>query len=83
MNIAELHLLLAWKSVPKKLRKNQVSVGTQTDFPVCNDCGLKQFITHLSFKADAQQRKIIHDGDLEIDAETGEVVDCEVDYSRY
>ena len=37
MNINDLQLLLDGKRVPKKLRKNQVSVETQTDFKVCQD----------------------------------------------
>ena len=80
---ADLQLLLAGKRVPKKLWKNQVSVGTQTDFPVCNDCRLKVIVTHLSFKAEAQQRKIVNVDDLEIGIDTGEIVGYEVDYSRY
>ena len=81
MNCGELLLLLAGKKVPKRLKKNQVSVGTQTDFRPCNDCGLEAYMTHLSFKAAAQER--VHDGDLEVDVMTGEVVGCEVDYFRY
>lgn len=77
---ADLQLLLAGKRVPKKLRKNQVCVGTQTDFRVCNDCGLEAYMTHLSFKAEAEKRRIAYDGDLEIDIDTGEIVGCAVDY---
>ena len=44
----DLCLLLSGKSVPKKLRKNQVSVGTQTDFRVCDDCGLEQLLIYHS-----------------------------------
>jgi len=63
MNFTDLCLLLAGKPVPKKLRKNQVSVGTQSDFPPCNDCGLQQLLMYLSFKAAAaeKQRKTIYD----------------------
>ena len=78
----DLQLLLSGKRVPKKLRRNQVSIGTQTDFPVCKDCGLEAYIMHLSFKAAADQRKIAYDDILEIDVETGEIVGCDVDYSR-
>jgi len=81
MGVADLKLLLAGKPVPKELRKNQVCVGKQTDFPICNECGLQQLVTHLCFKADAK-RKIIYDGDLKLDAGTGEVLEYEVDYSR-
>jgi len=74
----DLCLLLAGKPVAKRLRKNQVSVKTQTDFRVCNDCGLRQYIDdHLMYKV---ERKIIYDGDLEFDANTGELVGCAVDY---
>ena len=68
----ELILALQGKPVPKRLRKNQVSVGTQTDFPICNEC----------FKADAERRqnKVINDGDMIVDAETGEVLEYDVDY---
>ena len=80
---SDLELLLAGKRVPKRLRKNQVSIGTQTDFPPCNGCGLKALVTHLRFKADAEERRrIIHDGELEIDADTGEIVGYEVDYTK-
>ena len=78
----DLILLLQGKPVPKRLRKNQVSAGTQTAFPVCNQCGLEAYMTHFFFKADAKQRKVIYDGDLEIDAETGEVIGCEVETTR-
>ena len=82
MNKDDLILALQGKPVPKKLRKNQVSVGTQTDFPICNECGLRRFVTHLCFKADAQRKLAYVDG-MEIDVETGEVLGCEVDYLRY
>ena len=73
LNMSELQLLIAGKPVPKKLRKNQVSVETQTDFPPCNECGLLALTTHLCFKA-AAERRVIYDGDEEINAETGEVL---------
>ena len=63
MNISELQLLLAGKKVPKRLRKNQVSVGTQTDFKPCNECGLLVLTTHIGFKAAAAERRVIYDGD--------------------
>ena len=92
MNKDDLILALQGKPVPKKLRKNQVSVGTQTDFEVCDKCGLKGFVTHLKFKADrlrrlgyehAEMRKIVCEDDLEIDEKTGEVCGYEVDYVRF
>ena len=81
LNIDELQLLLAGKPVPKRLRKNQVSVGTQTHFRPCNDCGLEALMTHLCFKADVE-RRIVYDGDLEVDVDSGEILSCEVDYGR-
>ena len=80
MNKDDLILALQGKPVPKRLRKNQVSVGTQTDFPICNECGLQRLVTHLCFKAD--QSRIAYDGDMTIDVDTGEVLACKVEYSR-
>ena len=92
MNKDDLILALQGKPVPKKLRKNQVSVGTQTDFEVCDKCKKQRFVTHLKFKADrlrrlgyehAEMRKIVCEDDLEIDEKTGEVCGYEVDYVRF
>jgi len=85
MNRDDLILALQGKPVPKKLRKNQVSVGTQTDFKVCNKCSLKRFVTHLKFKADRlkKMRKIVYQDYLEIDEKTGEVCGYEIDYFRH
>ena len=80
MNKDDLILALQGKRVAKRLRKNQVSVGTQTDFPICNECGLKALTTHLCFKADREKRKIAHVDGIEIDVETGEVLGYEVFY---
>ena len=74
----DLQLLLAGKPVPKKMKKNHVSVGIQTDYRPCVNCGLEAMMTHLSFKAAAGYR-IIYDGDLEIDVATGEVVSCGIE----
>ena len=71
---SDLYLLLVEKSAPRKLCKSQVCTQTQTDFPIFNECGLQQLLTHLCFKA-AKESKIVHDGDLEFDAETAELVD--------
>uniref|UniRef100_A0A7M5XGG5 Rho termination factor-like N-terminal domain-containing protein n=1 Tax=Clytia hemisphaerica TaxID=252671 RepID=A0A7M5XGG5_9CNID len=87
----DLILALQGKPVPKKLRKNQISVGTQTDFEVCDKCSLQRFVTHLKFEADrlrlgyehAEMGKIVYEDDLEIDEKTGEVCGYEVDYVRY
>ena len=83
MNKGDLELALEGKRVPKRLKRNQVSVGTQTDFPICKECALQRYVTHLKFVNDAKQRKIAYDSDLKFDAETGEVLTYEVDYSRY
>ena len=74
----DLQLLLAGKPVTKKMKKSQVRVGTQTDFRPCDDCGLEALMTHLCFKADAE-REIVYDGDMEIDAASGEIVGCGVE----
>ena len=91
MNKDDLILALQGKPIPKKLRKNQVNVGTQTDFEVCDKCSLKRFVTHLKFKADrlrlsrehTEMGKIVYQDDLEIDDKTGEICGYEIDYSRY
>ena len=88
MNKEDLFLVLQGKRPPKRLKKNQASIGTQTDFPVCNECGLKAIVTHLSFKMDAKdrlaaQQRCIVDGDMEFDLETGEVLSCEVEYLKF
>ena len=86
MNKDDLILALQGKPIPKKLRKNQVNIGTQTDFEMCDKCSLKRFVAHLKFKAGyehAEMGKIVYEDDLEIDEKTGEVCGYEVDYSRY
>ena len=86
MSKDDLILALQGKPVPKKLRKNQASIETQTDFEMCDKCSLKRFVTHLKFKADykhAKMGKIVYEDALEIDEKTGEVCGYEVDYSRY
>jgi len=82
MRASDLQLLLAGKRVPKKLQKNQVSVETQTGFPLCNECGLKALTTHLRFRAAAKARKTVYDGDLEFDEETGELLGCGECYEK-
>ena len=66
-----LQLLLAGKPVSKKMKKNHISVESQTDFRPCDDCGLGALMTHLCFKADMT---IVYDGDMEIDAASGKIV---------
>ena len=83
MGVDDLKLLLAGKPVPKKLRKNQVSIGTQTDFEMCDECSLKRLVIQLSLKANVEKRKIAYQDGLEIDVKTGEVCGYEIDYSRY
>ena len=80
MNKGDLELALQGRRVPKRLKRNQVSVETQTDFPICKECALQRYVTHLKF---VNERKIAYDGDLKFDAETGEILTYEVDYSRY
>ena len=80
-----LERLLQGMPLVKKLKSNQVSVGTQTDFPPCKDCALTQLIRdHLMYKDDARQRrKTTVLDDMEIDVETGEVVGCAVEGMRW
>ena len=83
MNKDNLILALQGKPVSKKLRKNQVSVGTQTYFEMCESCSLKKFVMYLKFKADVEMRKTLYDDDMEIDIDNGKICGYEIDYSRY
>ena len=66
------------------LRKNQKSIGTQTDFLSCGNCKLRHLINSMKKPKQRENRdKIIYDGDLETDGDTGEVLRYGVDYSRY
>ena len=83
-NLTKENLILALQGKPivKKLGKNQVCIATQTDFPKCIEC----FANELVFQAELKNQKkpvIIYDDDLEIDADTGEVIGCDVEYSKF
>ena len=77
---ANLELALAGKPIVKELRKNQVCVATQTEFPVCKECALEKLLIEMVKKA---KRNVILDGNLEIDADTGEVLRKKVDEKKY
>ena len=83
MRKGDLELLLEGKPIPRRLRKNQVSVGVQTEFPICHECGLQRYMTHLAFKANAEERRIAHVDDMKINIETGAVINYEVNRERY
>ena len=65
----DLQLLLAGKRVPKKLRKNQISIGIQTDdflkcancgkidWFTCSECGMVRLIAELKRKAREAERE--------------------------
>ena len=65
------------------LHKNQKSIGTQTEFLSCDNCKLRHLIESMKKLKQCENRKIIYDGDQEIDVDTGEVLRYGVDYSRY
>ena len=44
MRKEDLELLLQGKPVPRRLSKNQVSIGVQTEFGVCHECRLQHAI---------------------------------------
>ena len=81
----DLELLLEGKPVPRRLHKNQLCVETvQTEFQICHECSLQNAFTQLHFQADAiERRKIAEIDDMQIDMETGEVLNYEVNYVRY
>lgn len=70
-----LEVALQGKLVSKRLRRNQVCQETQTDFPICRECVLQAYITHLKFKTAAEKKKIAYINDMEIDVETVEFWD--------
>ena len=78
-----LILALQGKPIVKKLGKNQVCIATQTDFPKCGECFVNQLVFQAELKTDQKKPAIIYDGDLEIDAYTGEVIGCGVEYSKF
>ena len=75
-------LIAALKGEPI-YKKNQVLVETQTEFSICNTCGLERYVDHLKFKAAAKEGQIVYDDDMTIDIKTGEIVDFDVDCSKY
>ena len=88
MNREQLEQLLKGQKVVKYSKKQQ-HIATQTaDLPKCHDCckilachtcGLNHVFDKLSMQS---KRKIVFDGDLRIDVETGEVLDPDVLYTR-
>jgi hypothetical protein len=84
ITLAQVEQLLRGEKV-LKYRKNQRSVETQTETVECQACALQTVLSRMREKADLEVKKkrVIVDGDLEFDADTGEEVGCAVDYSRY
>ena len=85
MNKENLERVLAGQApLPKikKLRRNQVSVGVQTDL-ACDEEAMKAYIQWKAeaFREDERRRAIVWDGDVAIDSRTGEVVEYAVDCS--
>ena len=78
-----LILALQGKPIVKKLSKNHVCIATQTDFPRCVECFMNKLVFQAELMTDQKKPAIIYDGDLEIDAETGEVIECGVEYSKF
>ena len=76
MTLDQVRQLLRGEKV-LKYKKNQQSMGSQTDVLECENCALRTHVSHLtkqSKPADKHQRKIVIDGDMEIDGNTGEVL---------
>ena len=67
----DLELLLQGKSIPKKLKKNQVNVSIQTDFPLCHECALTVICKGMKLEIEAnRQRKTENHTDSESDNHT-------------
>ena len=88
----DLELLLSGKKPLKRLRKKQVSDGTQTDYLecaefgkidwlICSECGMNRVVAELKREAEIaeRRRRIVEDNGVFIDSKTGEVLDCDTD----
>ena len=79
---ANLERLLAGEKPIKTLNKNQVSKAVQSEFPLCQNCELKQ-VTDFMIMGSTVNRDIVYDGVSQYDAKTGELLGVEVAYVKH
>ena len=75
----QLIQLLNGEMIEKKIKKNQKSKETQTEFKQCEECSLDQELYRLSLKA--ERRRIVEEDGVIIDVDTGEVLGVTVETS--
>ena len=87
MNREQLEQLLKGEKVVKYSKKQRHAETQTEDLPQCHDCeeilachvcGLNRAFEQLQHN----QRKIVYDGDLTFDADTGELLEPEVSGTR-
>ena len=76
----QLIQLLSGEMIEKKLKKNQKSKETQTEFKQCEECSLDQELYRVTLKAERIRRIVEEDG-VRIDVDTGEVLGMTVETS--
>ena len=84
----QLIQLLNGEVVKKKLKKNQKSKETQTEFKQCEECALSTMFYQLELeaernkiKAERRRRIVEEDNGVVIDIDTGEVLGMTVETS--
>ena len=76
----QLIQLLNGEMIEKKIKKNQKSKETQTEFKQCEECSLDQELYRLTLKTERRRRIVEEDG-VRIDVDTGEVLGMNVETS--
>ena len=84
----QLIQLLNGEVVKKKLKKNQKSKETQTEFKQCEECALSTMFYQLELeaernkiKAERRRRIVEEDNGVVIDIDTGEVLGMTIEMS--
>ena len=77
----QLIQLLNGEMIEKKIKKNQKSKETQTEFKQCEECSLDQELYRLTLKTERRRRRIVEEDGVRIDVDTGEVLGMTVETS--
>ena len=75
----QLIQLLNGEMIEKKIKKNQKSKETQTEFKQCEECSLDRELYRLTLKAGG--RRIVEEDGVRIDVDSGEVLGMTVETS--
>ena len=76
----QLIQLLNGEMIEKKIKKNQKSKETQTEFKPCEECSLDRELYRLTLKT-GRRRRIVEEDGVRIDVDTGEVLGMTVETS--